>query len=245
MDKLLTRWGQIVFLQATITDRQITVNPIPAFIWVCAAAKGGQIQKSMFVLLSGNVFIMLWRIECGGQDKTESCRHPTSSSSSSSRSSPYLAVCRRKALSFFASAHTWRRQPCTHNKHTNSNTRKHTHPPAMYIFHALGLSDFYCQTHSKQNTHRLKQEINLRWRWIIEISINEVIKMGQLVGITLKSQRTPNIDGVCNICLFLFIHSLCVHKDVPRLEGGRLWTLRVKSEGAKTKVDGRRHENPI
>lgn len=51
MDKQLTRRGQIVFLLATITDRQIKVKPIPAFIWVWAAAKGGQIQKSVFVLL--------------------------------------------------------------------------------------------------------------------------------------------------------------------------------------------------
>lgn len=125
MDKQLTRRGQIVLLLATITVRQIKVNPIPSFIWVSAAAKGGQIQKNMFVLLSGNFSITLWGIECGGRDKTESHRRTTSSSSS--LSSPYLAVCRMKALLFSAWAHAWRRLASTHNTHSNSNTHGNTH----------------------------------------------------------------------------------------------------------------------
>lgn len=97
MDKQLTHQGEPTLLLRTITEGQITVNPICAFIHVHVRVlkKTDRSKKKNSVCpLRWYLYISLWRTECGGWDKTACCRRPTLSSPSSL----YLTVGREKLV---------------------------------------------------------------------------------------------------------------------------------------------------
>lgn len=78
----------------------MTANPISALIWLDVQSRGTEIDDRVCPLLS-YLSITLWRIECGGRDKAESCRSPTCFS----LSSLYLAVGSEESRpSFFVSS---------------------------------------------------------------------------------------------------------------------------------------------